>query len=312
MPELKTSPQLIAASEAPYQSIVIGAGVVTTVAALAAVYYLNRSADVNVMGWYLDYLLPAGAILVGLAAGSGYGIASWFTGTKIRRRLLASIVILQLLAYAGAEYLEFASLGPVHLPGETHILTFPEYFDYEARTFAWKKEDGKTGEPLGEWGYLFRGLEVAGFTLGALIVPAVLFRKPYCEKCQVYMRTRSLGKIAASVPIRRVKKSDISGQQQYAQEQDNAYKAASEQIQKLCTCGAGGDIDGYRAALVPLAEKKKGLLKLPKRLGVNLVRCPRCDSAYLQTQLITGRGKKMKITDLERTELPQGFSTQAT
>jgi hypothetical protein len=312
MPELKTSPQLIVASEAPYQSIVIGAGVATTAAALAAVYYLNRSAEVNVMGWYLDYLLPAGAILVGLAAGSGYGIASWFTGTKIRRRLMAFIVVLQLLAYAGAEYLEFASLGPVHLPGETHILTFGEYFDYEARTFAWKKDDGKTGEPLGECGYFFRALEVAGFAIGALIVPTVLFKKPYCEKCQVYMRTHSLGKIAASVPIRRVRKSDTAGLQQYAQEQDQAYATASEQIKALCARGAGGDIEGYRAALSPFAEKKRGLLKLPKRLGVNLVRCPRCDAGYLQTQLITGRGKKLKITDLERTELPQGFSGHAT
>jgi len=306
----KISPQLVAGSDAPYQSIVIAAGVTTTVAALIAVYYLNRSANVNVMGWYLDYL-PGGAMLVGLAAGSGYGIASWYTGTKIRRRLLLSIVILQLLAYGGADYLEFASLGPVHLRGETHILTFPEYFDYEARTFAWKKEDGKMGEPIGEWGYFFRALEIAGFALGALVVPAGLFKKPYCENCQVYMRTRTLGKIAASVPTRKVKKSDVTGQQEYAQNQDLAFSSAAAQLKALCDCGTAGDVDGYRAALAPLSGKKVSD-KLPKRLAVKLVRCGRCDSAYLQIQQMTGRGKKLKTTDLGRTDLPQGFVSRAT
>ena len=119
------------------------------------------------MGWYLDYVIPAGAMLVGLVAGSGYGGASWVTGRKIQRRLLVTIVVLQLLAYGIAQYLIFVSYGPLRLQGSDHTLTFPEYYDFEARHFAWKQEQSeKAGEPLGEWGYFFKTLEVAGFALG--------------------------------------------------------------------------------------------------------------------------------------------------
>lgn len=310
MPEPKISPQYLAPSTGALQFLVLGAGVATTIASLIAVYYLNK-ADVNVMGWYIDYLLPAGAMLVGIAAGSGYGIASWFTGLKIQRSLLVTIVVLQLLAYGAAQYLLFVSYGPLHLGDDDRPLTFPQYYDYQATHFAWKqKNSDKVGEPLGEWGYFFKALEVAGFSLGALIVPAALFKKPYCENCRVYMRTRNIATVGASIPIRKVKKTDVAGQAKYSREQDESFATAGQRVKALSASGAAGDVEGYRTALAALAGSKRAVAKLPKRLAVKLTRCTRCDSAYLQTQLATGQGKKITIIDLERTELPPGFIIQ--
>jgi hypothetical protein len=52
--------------------------------ALVGVYLLaTNTKDFNIMGWYANYVLPIGALLVGLVASSGYGIASWITGQKI-------------------------------------------------------------------------------------------------------------------------------------------------------------------------------------------------------------------------------------
>jgi hypothetical protein len=307
MAEQKVSPQYVAGESSPFQMIVILAGLVTTAATLVAVYFINSSADVNVMGWYLDYVLPAGALLVGILAGSGYGAASWFTGLKIQRRLLVIVVVLQLLAYAGAEYAVFRSLGPLHLNGEDHILTFSEYFDFEATHFAWKQDGGKVGEPLGQWGYFFRLLELAGFACGGLVVPAALFKKPYCDSCKMYMRTRALANVAASIPARKVKASDPQGRADYERQQEEAFQSAASGLKAVCISGANDDVDGYRTALATVGGMTKGSVKLPKRMAIKVSSCKRCGSGFLTTQLITGRGKKQKVTEIENVALPAGF-----
>lgn len=56
---------------------VLLAGSATSVGTLGLLFVLNAACDdLNVMGWYADGIIPAGAALVGLIAGSGYGLAS--------------------------------------------------------------------------------------------------------------------------------------------------------------------------------------------------------------------------------------------
>jgi hypothetical protein len=55
-------------------NIVLAAGGFTTLAALAGVFALGRHGT-NIMGWYANYVIPAGALLVGMACASGYAIA---------------------------------------------------------------------------------------------------------------------------------------------------------------------------------------------------------------------------------------------
>jgi hypothetical protein len=55
---------------------VILAGLLTTALALLGVYVLDAKGDFNIMGWHLNYVIPGGAIIVGLVASSGYGVAS--------------------------------------------------------------------------------------------------------------------------------------------------------------------------------------------------------------------------------------------
>src|SRR5258708_3259201 len=165
---------------------VILAGLASTALALVGVYILDvRASDFHIMGWYADYVLPVGALIVGVAASSGYGLASWFSGVKITRTLLLIVLALQLGAYFAALYIEFANLHLVHRLDGSQVGFF-EYYDFIARGFAWKQSNGSTGEPLGLWGYFFRGLEVVGFVGGSLIAPLALFKARYCAECQRY------------------------------------------------------------------------------------------------------------------------------
>ena len=85
------------AREERSHSLVLLSGLISTALALLAVYILDtKTEDFHVMGWYANYVIPIGAILVGVVASSGYGLASWLSGVKITRSLLWTVLVLNL------------------------------------------------------------------------------------------------------------------------------------------------------------------------------------------------------------------------
>ena len=103
---------------------------------------LNRAGE-NIMGWYGDYIIPAGALLVGLFASSGFGIASWMSGCKITGTLLKIVVGMLLGGYLAAHYIEYQL---IIADGKYEPVGFLTYFDLVTRAFAWKDHD-KLGSP---------------------------------------------------------------------------------------------------------------------------------------------------------------------
>jgi hypothetical protein len=289
--------------------LVLVAGVITTALALLGVWWLdNNTKDFHIMCWYGDYVIPAGAMIVGFAAGSGYGIASYLSGFRIRRGLLMTVLALQLAGYAGAQYLEFRSLtreGPlVDENGEE--LTFARYYHIRAVSFAWDNH-GHPGEPLGGWGYFFVGLGVVGFALGGLAAPAILMKVAYCERCAMYMKSRELAWVPASVPNRRVSKKDTAAQTAYAEEQERAAATATTVLARVTELAGRGDSLALKATLAnhPAGggEARK-INRLPARLRVRLVRCRQCSDGHIQPAMVTGQGRGIRVKALDKLPLP--------
>jgi len=297
-------------------------GGLTTLGALVGVWALNAFGDENIMGWYGNYIIPVGAILVGLVASSGYGIASWVIGVKIRKHLLWTILGIQVLAYFAAQYIEFRMIRPVAplnahaeavMEGRTPTGTplwrpigFPEYYHLRAVTFAWaKRTGGGSGEPLGMWGYFFRLLEIVGFVGGSIIAPAVLGAAPYCELCQVYMKTKLFGKVPTSVEARKIKKTDTEAGAQYEAEQHQASEKGLAEVARLQELAMAPDPPAFAQAVGSLAPsvKDKRIDKLPSRVHVNLVYCPHCHNGTVQPSLLSGRGDQVNTQKLDPIEL---------
>ena len=235
----------------PSHIMVLACGVLTAILTLIGVYLLDKSVpDFYIMGWHADYVIPAGAIIVGLVAGSGYGIASWFSGIRITGAVLWIVLILQFAAYFGAEYVEFKQMN-LQYKNTGRPVSFLTYFDLEARSFAWKGEDGKQGTPLGVWGYAFRGLEIAGFALGGLLIPLALFKAPYCSGCRRYMRKKLLALIPGCVPKEKIKKSDLQKLKEFQEKQTNAVQAATQLIEMLRKAAAEARIEDFQIAALP-------------------------------------------------------------
>jgi hypothetical protein len=314
-PETATGPleEPASPSRKPYL-FVIQSGIVTSALALAGVYWLNKNAsDFHIMGWYANYVIPAGAILVGLVAGSGYGIASWTTGVRIGKGLLWTVVLLQTLAYIGAEFVEYRDvMAQIKQPAmfnaqPQNLPSFLEYYDFKARSFAWKKKDGNgIGEALGGWGYFFVLLGAAGFILGGLIAPAILFAVPYCESCQRYMKRKMLGVLPASVAVKKVSKKDPAAQAAHAAEQDEAGARAEAAVGRLREAIASGDIEVFTRE-ISTAGSVKDNNKLPRRVEVSLAWCKSCEGGRITVTLVNGAGEQTTKQILGEGVVPPEF-----
>ncbi|MCP4287916.1 MAG: hypothetical protein GY792_26345, partial [Gammaproteobacteria bacterium] len=64
--------------------------------------------------------------------------------------------------------------------------------------------------------------EILGFAIGGIIAPAILYTMPYCNKCQVYMRSQELGLLPAGVVPKKIKKKDTAAQQAFQQQMQEA------------------------------------------------------------------------------------------
>jgi len=273
-------------------------GSITTALALMGVWFAEQHGE-NIMGWYANYIIPAGALLVGLVASSGFGLSSWYTGTKITGARLLAVSALLVAGYFIAKFLEYRQLLPGgQLADGTH-LGFWQYFDVTTRAFRWaaKYKSDSDGEPFGTLGYAMRALEIVGFAGGGLLAPLALRKKPYCDDCKRYMRTRTLGWIAAGRERRRVGKA--SRDEYLATNTDLAQEglAQLEGIFAAARSGATETLQNKLAGTAALTRREAS--KFNTRLQICVDHCPGCASGNLRGMSHTGTGNQVRITKVD-------------
>jgi hypothetical protein len=174
------------------------AGLGTSAFALWIVHLLNDSGT-NVMGWYVNGILPAGALLVGLLSGVGYAVASRVLNVKLSRAFVFGMITTAIVDYAAAQYLTWQ-----HLMEKFHAdpaqYTFIDWFRDSCEQMAFTSSRSGSDEPgsaLGVWGYFFKFLELAGYALGAMLPSLGVFGMPYCKGCQYYLKSHRKGYLSS-------------------------------------------------------------------------------------------------------------------
>jgi hypothetical protein len=179
--------------------IVLLAGVVTSAAVLWIVSVLADS-GINVMGLYYFYLVPVGALLVGLFSGLGYAIASRKVNMTLTPRFVTSMVSISLLDYLANQYVTYGSLMErMHLSLQ---FSFLDYLRDTCENMTFNRGEGAPpGAPIGMIGYLVKGMEVLGYVAGATLPAKMALHSvattPDCLKCHQYYVAKRFGYINA-------------------------------------------------------------------------------------------------------------------
>ena len=289
--------------------LVILAGLVTTAATLALLSLLGR-VGFSPMGYYVN-LIPFGALLVGMLAGSGYGLASWFSGAKMGWVLVAIVAVLQIGGYFAAQYVEYAQLraGGV-IPQEAGFL---DYFDAITQSFTFQNmrhNNDKPGEAWGEWGYLLRLAEIAGFACGGALAPIMLFNVPYCDECQVYKNSYRLGHLPAGAPTKKLGKRKRAGGGGFQTGQTAARQEGLARSEELSALVRQTDIAGLGEFLRQYSVPRRDAIKLTSHVQVRLVHCGRCHAGEVAASLVTAKSETPP-RELWQAPVDPQFVTQA-
>jgi hypothetical protein len=259
--------------------------------------------DVNILGWYVNAIIPVGALFIGIASGSGYALASYKFNIKLTKSFVLGMLTTGLIDYVAAQYLNYTSLLEQH-HATTEMYGFLQFLrdQCESMTFS-STRSGSSPTELGSFGYFFKALEIAGFAGGTMIPSAALFAMPYCRGCQLYLKKHQQGYIS----------SEMTRKQLFDTPRKTRKDTLGQLVGELVV--RGGEF-GAHVKSMPLDQTVEAMNQLlatgvPKDAAahtlITLKKCPRCDGHHVNiTVNYTNLDRKQgvqKVVDLDKTEL---------
>jgi len=262
--------------------IVYLCGIATSVLTIFAVKWGNAH-DFYPMGWFVNGILPAGAILIGIVSGVGYAAGSRLLHVKLGGWFLALMFATGVIDYFAVQYLTYTSvIDAARVPSEAY--PFIDYLrdNAEQMSFRDRHDRNQHGSPLGLWGYCFRLLIVLGFAIGAMIPSLVVFGMKYCHRCQVYLRNHRIGYFRSPESWTEVKALAKAERQTALEQIGAAIVARAEQFAQAVSETNFEQTDALMRELDPQAPRDSAAHVL-----VTLMKCPHCDAHHLSGSLST-------------------------
>lgn len=165
--------------------LILYGGLATSAGALFVVY-LIASLGFNLMGLYWLFIVPVGAIIVGLISGVGYAVVSKWTNFRASGTYLWFVVGVSLLTYGASHYVTYRQvLSANNLAPEQ--ISFIDYMRLTTESTEMADHDGDNAFTVGKFGYLLLLLEAIGFSGAAAIPILIVSQAAYCEDCSKYM-----------------------------------------------------------------------------------------------------------------------------
>lgn len=265
-------------------------GLGTSALVLWGVNWLNDHGT-NIMGWYANGIIPAGALLVGVASGLGYAIGSWVLNVKLSRAFVLGMITTALLDYVAAQWVTWSNLIEQH-HASAEKYPFLQYIRDMCEGMSFKRGgSNEAGAPLGVFGYFFKFLEMAGYTLGAMLPSAILRGLPYCHGCQYYLKKHQTTVINAPTSWAEIKK----------QPKKQRLESLTAAIQHVCAKAQEALQSVQAASFEETAAKLSMLDKAASKdaaasVQLALKKCPHCDAHHVAVTLVNRTVDKKAAT----------------
>jgi hypothetical protein len=250
------------------------AGAVTSVAAMLICLFL----PFNVLFFFVNLILPFGAMGAGLVAGLGY----YVTAVKVNHRpgypLLAAM-----LAVTTASWLLYFFLMYLG-SGGADTGPFIDWLKEHFTSMRFKMHRSSTGEQTGKFGYGLALLQLVGYLAPVFMYFAILRGKAFCMPCEkFYKQAGRLSKRFKTTDALKSYLVALNSKQAFSYEHCDALAQSLETVKDA---------------------------ELAATLNYTLRQCPGCKSELLSSDAAVKQGKQWAvIKDLSKTyKVPEGSS----
>jgi len=175
--------------------LVAGLGATTSIITAVILAAVELRFDFSLYTWMFWFVIPAGAILCGFAAASGYYLGARLFNHRPTRILLLNMVAISVATFFLIHYLNYFFL---EIDGKAvrDFIPFSRYLDIEmshtAVQFNIRAHPIGEAVEIGSWGYLYAALQMLGFAVGGVAVYFHLKSLPYCDSCSKYLAKKGI------------------------------------------------------------------------------------------------------------------------
>lgn len=244
------------------------------------VVYLLEENDFSVMGFYVNGIIPAGALAAGICSGLGFALSSRLFQVKLTKTYAWGMLFTGLLTYWCAQYLTYSHLlERLNVPPEAY--GFYDYLRDSCEQMAFKpKNPGEQPKPLGGWGYLFKLLEVIGYVGGVVIPSLIVSSLPYCRACQKYLKAHRKGYLHSPEAWSEIKKLNKQERTAALERAVGAIGPHAAQGAELLAKASLAESEAFVAKLAPQPDANSAA-----RLLFEIEKCPTCEAHRVKLTL---------------------------
>lgn len=179
------------------EALITLGGMLTTLAVVGVNYAIESAASFDFLSLSFWFVIPAGAVLGGWGAASGYYFTARLTHTMPSRTMLFNMIAIGIGAWVAYRWLGYATLTFDDGTAVSEAVSFSKY--YRISTESMQLNVGTRGNvnaittgELGKLGYLREMLQIAGFASGGFICSRMLESVESCTKCRRYAKETKL------------------------------------------------------------------------------------------------------------------------
>jgi hypothetical protein len=165
-------------------------GIATFLLTVVAVVLIEHFTSFNIFTLSFFVVIPAGALICGAAAASGYYLGALWLHTRPTFLILAQILLVAAIAQLAIYYGEYRLLDLGDGRMASDVVNFEDYLDvYLSSTHLRVGRGAVDTGAVGNFGRVLAFIQFLGFIVGGIFVFVMLRVYPVCEKCGRYLRT---------------------------------------------------------------------------------------------------------------------------
>lgn len=147
--------------------------------------WLEVKSGLAIYSFTFWFVIPAGAMIAGAAAASGYYIGAKFLHIKPYGGMLLNMVLASISAFFLVHYTIYQL---VELDGLSvkAVIGFKEFLQLYTQEVSLQFRGSSSFDLSEGWSFLYNGLLVIGFGIGGIWPFALLKEMPYCRGCSKY------------------------------------------------------------------------------------------------------------------------------